>query len=97
MTVNRSARQHRYAVPSRDDVCQRIEQLLSGELSRDDVSRWAAEYLVFDDPQIYPEITDPRLHQALDRLSGADAPSTDRDYLYGEDDFADWLAELKAG
>ncbi|QOL12747.1 hypothetical protein [Dickeya dianthicola] len=31
---------------------------------------------------------------ALECLGAADLPSTDRDYLYGKDDFICWLKEL---
>jgi hypothetical protein len=54
------------------------------------------EYFLFDNPQIYPVVADRRVHQALVHLSGVDLPSTDREFLYREDDIAAWLSALGA-
>ena len=40
-------------------------------------------------------VDDPVVWDALNNLAGADAPSTDRDFLFGEDDFRAWLGELR--
>ena len=40
---------------------------------------------------------DPVIWRALNNLAGADAPSTDRPFLYEEVDFRAWLAELQEG
>ena len=42
-------------------------------------------------------VDDPAVWAALNNLQGADAPSTDRPYLYGEVDFQAWLDEVRGG
>ena len=92
----RPARQFRYSVPSRAELTARIERLIRAELSRAEASDWAAEFLLYDDPQIYPEISDEAVWCALKQLSGADLLVSERVYLHDENDFASWLAELRA-
>lgn len=91
----RPARDFRYSVPSREDVAERLAGLIRGELARADVADWASEFLTYDDPHLYPEVSDRAVWRALQQLSGTDLPTSDRDYLYDEDDFAIWLRELR--
>jgi len=43
-----------------------------------------------------PGVADSAVWRALNELGGADAPSTDRQWLYGPDDFRAWLEELES-
>jgi hypothetical protein len=61
---------------------------------RHEASAWATEYVVFDDPQLYPEVEDAAVWEALQALSGADLPATDREFLHGAEDFAAWREDL---
>ena len=96
MMLERVARPHRYLVPSRAEILARLDALAADPSSatRATVADWAAEYLRFDDPQLYPDVSDPVVWDALVALSGADLPSTDRPFLHEAPDFASWRAAL---
>jgi hypothetical protein len=93
----RSARDFRYRVPTRAEVARRLEELVRGEAARSEVADWAAEFITYDDPQVYPEISDSAVWRALTHLAGADLPTTDREFLHDENDFSAWLSELQGG
>lgn len=84
----------RYQIPTREDVAAVLRSLIQGHKTREEVSAWATEYIVFDDPAIYPEVEDEAVWEALEALTGANLISTDRPYLYGAEDFQNWLDEL---
>jgi hypothetical protein len=44
-----------------------------------------------------PGVEDPVVWTGLDCLSGADAPTTDRPYLYQQVDFEAWRDALREG
>ena len=76
--------------PSREAVAARLEALIRGDTSREELSGWATRWVVMD----RPNVEDQRVWSALLALGGADMPSTDRKYLYHEADFRNWLDEL---
>lgn len=65
--------------------------LLSGRFSREDVSRWAHQWVAAPDPGIEDEV----VWRALTRLGGADARAGSDEFLYFEPDFHAWLDELE--
>jgi hypothetical protein len=75
--------------PAKNDVIQTLQLLIRGEISREDVSDWARPWIT----RLH-EIDDEDVRNALDSLSGADSPTTDRRYLYGQEDFENWLRDL---
>jgi hypothetical protein len=77
-------------LPSRQMLKQIIQQLISGVVNRSQVSEWALS--IIDNDEI--RVTDQVVWKTLECLGAVDLPSTDRDYLYGEDDFICWLKEL---
>ena len=84
--------------PSAERIAEVMRLLIDDLNQRENVTEWASYWsLKYDD---YCEDDDydnsKRILTALDRLSGADAPTTDRPYLYDQLDFEDWLAELEA-
>jgi hypothetical protein len=93
---SRPALPHRFQVPTVADVRARLEELIadSSASARDSVAAWASEYLLFDNPQVYPRIDDQDVWEALANLAAANMISTDRPYLYGTGDFTAWLREL---
>lgn len=95
MEEKRVAKEHRHEVPSIDDVEAKFVDLINGVITREEASEWATEYIIYDDPQIYPEIENPVAWCAICKLSGADSISTDRLYLYGPEDFKIWLGEIR--
>lgn len=77
--------------PSRSELEARLNELISGELARDEATAWAMRWVAAPDAGV----DDPVVWRALNNLAGADAPSIDRDFLFGEDDFRSWLDELR--
>jgi hypothetical protein len=66
--------------------------LIEGRITRGDVADWAMQWVGASDP----DVTDRAVWDALNALAGADSPTTDRRYLYGEEDFRAWLSELRS-
>jgi len=79
--------------PSRAEVEARLRELISGELGRDEATAWAMHWIA----AATPGVDDPVVWRALDNLAGADAVSTDRQFLFEEVDFRAWLEELRDG
>lgn len=77
--------------PTRQEVEAKLSKLLSGNASREEVAEWAAKWVRMP----APNVEDRLVWKALTRLSGADMISTDRPYLYDENDFTSWLKELR--
>jgi len=77
--------------PTRDDVEQKLRQLIAGELSPEAASNWASPWVAR-----FAELKslDRRTKDAIDGLAMADTPTSDRRYLYGRSDFEKWLREL---
>ena len=86
-----SARGEPTLPPTRLEVEAKLSELLGGNASREEVAEWAARWVRMPDPKV----GDPLVWKALTRLSGADMISTDRPYLYDENDFNTWLKELR--
>jgi hypothetical protein len=78
-------------VPSREDVELRLNDLIAGRIRREPIADWAKQWILPD----APHVDDPAVWRALTKLAAADMVTTDRPYLYGEEDFRDWLAELE--
>ena len=68
-----------------------IRDLISGVRSRIEVTEWAMQWLDASDPGV----DDPVVWKALGQIVGADAPTTDRPWLYGQADFQAWISELE--
>src|SRR4051812_41523002 len=76
-------------LPSRVEIIELLQGLIVGDATREEVALWASSWI----PRL-DEIDDPQICRALDRLSGADAPSTDRQYLFMAVDFEAWMGDL---
>lgn len=79
--------------PSRAEVEARLLDLISGRLGREEATAWAMQWVAASDPGVDDEV----VWSGLNNLAGADAPSTDRPFLYEDVDFRAWLAELRRG
>ena len=77
--------------PSRAEVEARVLDLIAGRFTRDETTQWAMQWVGAKDPRVDDDV----VWRALNNLSGADAPSTDRPFLFEEADFRSWLAELQ--
>lgn len=75
--------------PTKQEVQDRLLDLLGGATTREQVADWARQWLDADELAI-----DPDVRRALVRLIGADLPSTDRPYLHEDVDFRSWLDDL---
>jgi hypothetical protein len=79
--------------PTREALLRLLDQLAADTVSRAEVATWALA-LVDDDEQAF---ADRAVLQGLKRLGSVDLPSSDRRYLYGDEDFAGWRADLLRG
>lgn len=77
---------------TRQQVIKILRQLIAGELTPQAASAWASPWL-----DKFDRIADVKTRQGLERLGMAELPSTDREYLYGKEDFEDWIRELETG
>jgi len=76
--------------PTRAEVEAKLLDLITGRCDRADAADWASAYIDAD-----ALVSDRGAREALVALSGADLPTTDRQYLHGETDFCIWLEQLK--
>jgi len=70
----------------------KLSDLINGVLTREAVSEWARPW----GKAFESEAEDPAIQEALEKLYSADSPSTDRMYLFGPEDFEEWLRKLRA-
>ena len=80
------------AAPTREQVRQRLQDLLSGRLSREEAAEWAAAWV----REAEPAVDDLVVWEALKKMTGADLRSNPIDYLHTDSDFHDWLDQLEA-
>ncbi|WP_158712354.1 hypothetical protein [Streptomyces sp. NRRL F-5135] len=77
-------------IPTLDVVRDKLVGLINGTMNREQVASWAWQWIAERDD----EVTDLRLHDHLDTLSGADSKVDPETYLYDQSDFEDWLRDL---
>jgi len=78
--------------PSRQDVEQKLLGLLKGNVSREDVADWAAQWVRLE----CPGIEDRAVWSGLKHLAGADLKESPQSYLHHDIDFHAWLDELQS-
>jgi hypothetical protein len=76
--------------PTRSEVEAKLLDLITGRCERRQAAEWANALIQND-----ISVPDSGVWDAVISLSGADLPTTDRAYLYGEADFCIWLEQLK--
>ena len=79
-------------LPTRYEISSVINKLKVGVVDRTYVAQWAFSIIDADDIRI----TDQVAWKVIQSLGAVDLPSSDRDYLYGIDDFDDWLRLLES-
>ncbi len=83
--------------PPRSDVLEKLSSLATGQITREQASSWASEWLAQDNvPGTEVEVADLPAWEGLKLLAAADLYGGDRPFLYGEDDFRSWGEELRA-
>jgi hypothetical protein len=75
--------------PTRPEVAAVLRELIQGERTRQSASAWASTWLLGD-----ARVGDPAVWEALELLGAADLVSTDRPFLYDEEDFQASLGKL---
>ncbi len=78
------------SMPTRDDLIGRLQRLCAAQESRVDVAAWAMS--IIDDDSL--RVTDQLVWNILKRLAGVDVPAPDREFLFTNTDFEEWLSEL---
>lgn len=76
--------------PTREETRAALRGLVDQSRSRDEVSDWAWEYLAQDSHRY-----DECIHEALDRLAGAEPLPLGMTGDYTVDDFRDWLHDFE--
>ena len=79
------------ALPSREQVRQKLLDVLIGRVSREDAATWADTWVVDSDP----DVDDFVVWKALKQLSGIDLRINASDYLHNEADIHDWLDKVE--
>jgi len=81
--------------PTESEVIEKLQQLLSGKISREEASAWASPWVTkFDEFKFDNRELDRTVKSAIENLAGADTPTSDREYLFERIDFEAWLQEL---
>lgn len=75
----------------RGDIINKISNILAGDANRDDVPEWALN--MFDDDSL--RLYDPIVLKYLKLPGAVDLPSSDRDFLYTDDDLRHWITEIE--
>ena len=78
------------ALPDRSEIIAKIEGLIEGSLTRENVAAWADSIILDDDVELSDKIS----WDVLGSLGMADAIGLDRPYLFGQLDFEAWLKQL---
>ncbi|MEV4805127.1 hypothetical protein AB0K18_34445 [Nonomuraea sp. NPDC049421] len=80
------------ALPTRAEVEAHFEELLRGDMTREEVDRWAAQFVAAD----MVEGHDEPVWEALMHLCGVDLRSgPDEDYFHDDEQIAEWLDEFR--
>lgn len=77
--------------PTKAEVISQIRRLLSRDCDRSAIADWARPWVATR----ADEVDDLRILRALESIASADLPTTDREFLYGREDFAAWLEEIE--
>jgi hypothetical protein len=78
--------------PTHADIEAVFLGLLDGRLTRDEVDRWASQWIATDDP----DIRDSNTRWALEHLYGIDLThGGPDDYLHPMDQITEWLNEFR--
>ncbi|MCA1063034.1 DNA-binding protein [Rossellomorea sp. AcN35-11] len=73
--------------PTKEEIISKLELILKGTISREEVADWASEYLMQDELNITDEI----VWELLQIVSGVDLKDSPDEYLHVEQDIKDWI------
>lgn len=75
--------------PTKHDIITKLQNILTGELTREEVSNWAMTYIDNDELQI----DDFSAWELLKEIGGIDVIEAPDVYLYGVEDINKWIFE----
>lgn len=75
--------------PTKQEIISKLQKVLSGELTREEVSNWAMQYI--DNDEL--EIDDFTAWEFLKEIGGIDVIEAPDVYLYGDEDINKWILE----
>ncbi|AOC56040.1 MULTISPECIES: DNA-binding protein [Bacillus] len=77
--------------PEMIDCINKIQKVLNGTMTREEVSDWAEIYVSADDP----EVDDEKVWDMLILLSGIDLKDAPNSYFHTEEDLEEWIRKYK--
>ena len=80
-------------LPSRQEVIKTFDELLKGNLKREDASNWTNQWIIKE----HAPVQDFVVWDALMKLSGVDLLDIDGSYLHNEHDIISWLNDFQQG
>jgi hypothetical protein len=87
----------RLELPSRSEVLGRLQGLIDGAISAEEIEAWAEHWVLWDEiPGNVVATRDWAVWQTLKVLAGANLPNLDRTPLHSRHDFQAWADELKS-
>jgi transcription initiation factor IIE alpha subunit len=75
--------------PTVNEILDRLNSVLNGELTREEASDWASYYVMADEPTIDDKI----VWDLLKIISGIDVLDSPTSYLHNEEDIKDWIKQ----
>jgi hypothetical protein len=78
--------------PTKDEIIYKLNVILQGKLSREEVADWASEYVMQDEPNIIDE----KVWEFLKVVSGVDIKDSPEEYLHVEQDLEDWIKKYSS-
>lgn len=75
--------------PAKEEIIYKLNMILQGKLSREEVADWAEEYVMQDEPNIEDDI----VWDFLQVVSGVDLKDSPEEYLHVEQDIKDWITK----
>lgn len=83
--------------PRIPDIISKLELVLENQLSREEASDWAYQWMMISENEECWETTDYDIlvFQSLTRVYGMDMLNSPTEYLHCEEDIRDWVKELQ--
>ncbi|NLK96355.1 MAG: DNA-binding protein [Clostridiales bacterium] len=76
--------------PKRDEITNKLKKIINNEITREEVGRWALEFIRNDDTV---EVKDIEAWHYLVSVSSIDEMIAPNEYLYSIEDIEGWIAE----
>ncbi|TCX50642.1 MULTISPECIES: hypothetical protein [unclassified Dehalobacter] len=80
--------------PSLKEIIEKLQQVVEGKISREDVSNWAEKASQYFEGESSLSQDDISIWKALDVLLGIDLKDSPEDYLHNETDIRNWISRF---